>query len=109
MMARAARGVATMMKWAMAKATTWVMVTMTRVEGNKEGNGKEKGKGGKSNGDGYKGGGQAMVTTPAMAIATQKAVTRAAREIAMAMTMAGNIEDNGKGGKGNGNSNYNGG
>ncbi len=39
-------------------ATMWVIVTVMRVAGNKEGNGD----GGKSNGDSNKGGGQAMAT-----------------------------------------------
>jgi hypothetical protein len=57
-MARAARGVVMTTKRAMATATTWVMVMATRVEGNKEGDGGEKGEGTKGNGD-NKGGRQA--------------------------------------------------
>ncbi len=38
-----------------AKATTWVMVMVTRLTGNKEG----KGKGGKGNGDDNEGGARA--------------------------------------------------
>jgi hypothetical protein len=81
-----------------------------RVEGNKEGDGKEKGEVGKGNGDGDKCGRQATVTTWATATAmrwwaTKRAIMRAAR----AITMAGNNKGNGKGGKGNGNGNYNGG
>ncbi len=57
-MTRAARGVSTMMKRAMATATTWVIATAKRVEGNEEGDGKEKGEGSIGNGDGNEGGGQ---------------------------------------------------
>ncbi len=112
-MARAARGVATTTQRAMVTATTWAMATATRVEGNEEGNGKKKGEGGKGNGDGNKGDGQAMTTTWAMATVTRwrvtkRVITRAARVIWTAMTMAGNKEGNGKEGKCNGNGTYNG-
>jgi hypothetical protein len=40
---------------------------------------------------------------------TKRAIIRAARAIAMAMTLAGNKEGDGKGGKGNGDGNYIGG
>jgi hypothetical protein len=62
-MARAATGVAMTTKWAMVMARTWAMATVTRSEGNKEGNGKEKSEGGKGNGDGGEGGGQMTATT----------------------------------------------
>jgi hypothetical protein len=96
-MARAVRVVAMTTKRAMASVKTGAMVMVTRVEGNKEGNGKEKGKCGKGNGDGNEGGGQAMVTTWAMVtatrwLATKRAITRAARAIVTAIMMAGKKE-----------------
>jgi hypothetical protein len=69
------------------------MVMVTRVGGNKE----AIGPGGKSNGNGNKGGKQATVTR-AKATATTWAIEMATR-------VAGDIEGNDKGGKGNGNGN----
>jgi hypothetical protein len=99
-------------KRAMARETSWVLAMAMRVEGNKEGNDKEKGEGNEGNGVGNEVGGQARATTWAMVTATRwwvtkRAITLAKREIAMAMMMAGNKEGDGKGGKGNGNGNYN--
>ncbi len=90
-------------KWAMATAMTWGMAMATRVEGNEEGDGKEKGEGGKGNGDGNKGGGQATATTWAMTTLTKQAIARAGRAVATEMMMAGNKEGDGKGGNDDGN------
>ncbi len=92
------------------QATKRVMARAARGVGNKEGNGKEKGEGGKGNSDGDEGGRQAMATTWAMAMAkrwqaTKKGITRVARAIAMAMMIAGKKEGNVKGDKGDGDGN----
>jgi hypothetical protein len=56
----------------MGMATTWMMATGMRVEGIEEGDGKEKGKVGKGNGDGNKGGGQVTARTWAMTMVTKR-------------------------------------
>ncbi len=78
-----ARGVS-MTKRATAVVTIWAMATVMRVEGNKEGDGKEMDKGSKGNGDGNEGGRQATATTWTMATATRwwatkRAIMRAER------------------------------
>ncbi len=75
---------------AMVMATTWAMVTVTRVVGKKEDNGN----GIKSNGDGDEGGGQATATR---AMATAMVMTWA---MAMVTRLVGSKEGKAKGRQG---------
>jgi hypothetical protein len=82
----------------MATATKGAMVMMTRVAGNKEGDGDSNNVG---NGNSNKGG-RRVTATRAIAAVTATATTWA---MATMTRVAGNIEGNGKGGKGGGDCN----
>ena len=86
----------------MAMATKGAMEMVTRVVGNKEGDGDDDGKV-MGNGRGDEGGKHATATR---AMAT---VTTAMWAMAEVMRVAGNIDGKGKGGKGNGDGDKSGG